>query len=374
MSRTRLILGLMSGTSHDGTDAVIAKFTLGGGPSRPVPVFHAHTPHPAALRRDIRAAFNGATLDVCTLNFALGEAFARAAISCAIKAGIDMGRIAAIASHGQTICHVPRARGRPGSTLQIGEPSVIARRTLRPVISNFRGADIAAGGQGAPLVPFADWVMFHRAAPVAIHNLGGISNLTVVTPGLDDVYAFDTGAGNCLMDEAAQLYLHKPFDRGGAAARKGRPDAALLAALMRMPYLKARPPKSTGRELFNLPMAMKLLGRRRLAPQDMLSTLAHFTAQSLAQAYRQFVLPCHALDEIVFAGGGTSNSFLMQLIADALPELAISTTERYGIASEAREALCFCVLANETLSGRPSNLPRATGACQRVILGSLTLP
>ncbi len=373
MTGPRLILGLMSGTSHDGTDAVIAGFGSDGGAPR---LFHhAHMPHPAALRRSIAAAFDGSTRQICELNFAMGEAFAQAAIRCASEARVPMRDIAAIASHGQTICHVPRARGRAGSTLQIGEPAVIARRTLRPVVSNFRSADIAAGGQGAPLVPFADWVIFgggQRA--IAVHNIGGISNLTLVTPKLEDMIAFDTGAGNCLMDEASAAYLKKPCDRNGAVARRGRPDEALLRKLMSMPYLKTHPPKSTGRETFNLGAVDAMLGGRRLRPEDLLCTLAHFTARSIAEAYERFVFPVTRPAEIVFAGGGTENAYLMGLIQDAMGAVVIGTTERYGIPSAAREALCFAVLANETLSGRPSNVPAATGARERVVLGSITMP
>ena len=373
MTGPRLILGLMSGTSHDGTDAVIAGFGADGGAPR---LFHhSHIPHPAALRRTISEAFDGRTRQICELNFALGEAFAAAALRCASEAKVPMRDIAAIASHGQTICHVPHARGKAGSTLQIGEPAVIARRTSRPVVSNFRSADIAAGGQGAPLVPFADWVIFggtQRA--VAVHNIGGISNLTLVTPRLEDVIAFDTGAGNCLMDEAALAYLKKPCDRNGAAARRGKPDEALLRQLMAMPYLKAKPPKSTGRETFNLRAVSEMLGSRTLKPEDLLCTLAHFTAASIAEAYERFVFPVTRPSEVVFAGGGTENAFLMGLIQDAMGAVEIGTTERYGIPSAAREALCFAVLANETLSGRPSNVPSATGARERVVLGSITMP
>lgn len=363
----------MSGTSHDGTDAVIAGF--GGDGCAPRLFHHCHIPHPAALRRQIASAFEGGTRQICELNFSLGEAFASAAIKCATEAKVPMRDIAAIASHGQTICHVPPAKGRPGSTLQIGEPAVIARRTSRPVVSNFRAADIAAGGQGAPLVPYADWVIFGGGRRiVAVHNIGGISNLTLVTPRLEDVIAFDTGPGNCLMDETAMLYMKKPCDRNGAAARRGKLDEALLRRLMSMSYIKAKPPKSTGRETFNLRAVMALLGRRDIKPDDLICTLAHFTAASIADAYERFVFPSARPAEIVFAGGGTENVFLMGLIREAMPGVDIGTTERYGIPSAAREALCFAVLANETLSGRPSNVPSATGALQRVVLGSITMP
>lgn len=375
--RSRLILGLMSGTSHDGVDAVIARVGIGEKPSKPRLLHHCHIPYPASLRQSIHSAFDGGVRDVCRLNYTLGETFARASIRCADEAGIPIGRIAAIASHGQTICHIPPARGMAGATLQIGEPAIIARRTGRPVISNFRAADIAAGGHGAPLVPFADWVIFGREGrTIAMHNLGGISNLTLLAPRLDDVFAFDTGPGNCMIDEAARLYFNRPFDRGGAIARRGRPDEALIGKLMRMPYFRALPPKSTGRELFNLELVRAMTGRRKIRPEDIVCTLSHLTARTIVDAYERFVFPGHKVSEIVFAGGGTANAYLMGLVSELMgPKVKVhKTDERFGIPSGAREAMCFAVLANETLSGRPSNLPRATGAKERVLLGSLTLP
>lgn len=375
--RSRLILGLMSGTSHDGVDAVIARFGIGDNPARPRLLHHCHTPYPPALRQSIHNAFDGDTSLICRLNFTLGETFAQASIRCADEAGIPITKIAAIASHGQTVCHIPPVRGISGATLQIGEPAIIARRTGRPVISNFRSADIAVGGHGAPLVPYADWVVFGRKGrTIALHNLGGISNLTLLAPRLDDVFAFDTGPANCMIDEATQAYFRKSFDRGGAIARHGRPDETLLGKLMRLPYFKALPPKSTGRELFNLALASSMIGQRKIRPEDMVCTLTHLTARTIADAYQRFVFPSHKVTEIVFAGGGTANAYLMSLIRELMgPKIKVYTTdERYGIPSGAREALCFAVLANETLSGRPSNLPAATGARERVLLGSLTLP
>jgi anhydro-N-acetylmuramic acid kinase len=309
---------------------------------------------------------------LCRLNFELGEAFARAAIKCSQVAGVELGAIDAIASHGQTVCHVPPEGGRGGSTLQVGEAAVIAARTGVMVVSDFRAADMAQGGQGAPLVPFADYVMFRGRSTRAVQNIGGIANLTVVTPSLDDVAAFDTGPGNCLLDAAARALFGKPFDKGGAVARKGRPNQALLEALMAHAYFAKRPPKSTGVDVFPLALVDEKLKGRRIRPEDLMSTLAHLTVRSISIAYERYVFPSHRVGEVIVAGGGVRNVFLMELLTEALRPVPVRSIEEYGIPAGAKEAMSFAVLANETLSGSPSNVPSATGAREAVVLGKVT--
>lgn len=379
----RLIVGLMSGTSHDGVDAALVRLDPAGHLGRRVPgptlIHHHYKPYTKRMMLSVREAMHGApAAAMAELGFELGRFYARAVGECIKGAGIRAHGVHAVASHGQTIYHRPPSRGCMGATLQIGNASVIARETGLAVVSDFRSADVAAGGHGAPLVPFADCVLFASSSSArAVHNIGGISNLTIVPRGgmpLDDVLAFDTGPGNCLMDEAARMMLGRNCDRNGAAAGRGRCDAKALASMMRTAYLAKRPPKSTGRELFGTEFLKRHI--RRMRAEDALCTLAHFTARSIAQAYERHVLPSHDLREVVFSGGGTRNAFLMRLIREALTGLGLEviTSDELGVPSGAREAMSFAVLANETLSGRPSNVPSATGASAPVVLGSITLP
>lgn len=363
-----IVLGLMSGTSHDGADAALVGFGRGG----PRLIHHHYTKYTSALRKRVGEAPYTEALLIARLDYDLGEFFARAALDCMRAAGIGAAEVSAIASHGQTIAHIPPARGRTGATMQLGAAAVIAARTGLRVVSDFRAADIAAGGQGAPLVPFADRVMFGRLAPCAVHNIGGISNLTLIPEGRGDIMAFDTGPGNSLMDIAMMKYFGRPYDRGGRIARRGRPHEGILRELMSMPYLRKRPPKSTGWELFGPDLLRTALKGRRLKAEDVICTLAHFTARSIGQAYRKFVLPSHEIRRVIFSGGGTDNRFLMELIVRELEPLEVSLSDEFGVPSNAREAMSFAVLARETLRGRPSNVPSATGASKEVVLGSIT--
>ncbi|MDA8172170.1 MAG: anhydro-N-acetylmuramic acid kinase [Nitrospiraceae bacterium] len=394
----RIILGLMSGTSHDGVDAAIVKIRKNG---RVKLLFSASYPFPRDLGREIGAAPRATAGEICTLNFRLGHVFADAATACIETSGI---RPDAIASHGQTIFHIPPAadqsadqsagqpacrsdrKGRPGkseisgSTLQIGEPSVIAALTGVPVVAGFRPADMAAGGQGAPLVPFADHVIFGGRAVKAVQNIGGIANVTVVTPSIDDVIAFDTGPGNCLIDIATEMFFSRPMDRGGRIAAKGKPDEALLKNLLAVSYLKKAPPKSTGRELFGEAFLARVLkgaknkNKRSISAADVISTLTHFTALSIRDAYGRFILGRYPIEEVILTGGGAKNGFLVGLLRGLFSPLKVSLIEDYGIPGAAKEAMSFAILANETLCGRPSNVPGATGARRKAILGGIYLP
>lgn len=365
----------MSGTSHDGVDAAIIK--IGETGSWPELLFSASYPFPKALREEISAAPRAAADEVCRLNFRLARAFARAASSCIGASGI---RPDAIASHGQTIFHIPPRKGRPGSTLQIGEPSVIAGLTGIPVVAGFRPADMAAGGQGAPLVAFADHVIFRGKGTKAVQNIGGIANVTVVTPSIDNVIAFDTGPGNCLIDIAMRTLFGRPMDRGGRMAARGKPDRALLKRLLAASYLKKAPPKSTGRELFGEAFLARILEGAKVKKQkpsfaaDLISTLTHFTALSIRDAYRRFILGSYPVSEIILSGGGAKNVYLAGLLREVMSPISVNRIEDYGIPGAAKEAMSFAILANETLSGRPSNVPGATGAGRKAVLGGLYLP
>lgn len=373
-AKSRLILGLMSGTSHDGVDAAIAHIK-GFGPRSAVKLLYSsHYSYSRKFKEKIWNAFQGRTEDICRLNFELGEVFAQAAIKA-----IKDSRIGpqAIASHGQTIYHIPPERNTPGSTLQIGEPSVIAERTGLPVVAGFRGADMAQGGHGAPLVPFADYVLFRGKEVKGIQNIGGIANVTVVTPRIKDVIAFDTGPGNSLVDECIRLLYGKRMDRDGRIGRSGKVSEALLRKLLGHSYFRKRPPKSTGRELFGklfLCEAFRMLKGTGTPPEDIVCTLTVLTAFSIRDAYKKFILPRYPLKEIILTGGGARNRFLVGLLREAFRGIKISMIEEYGIPYHAKEALSFAILANETLSGRPSNIPKATGAKKDVVLGGIYRP
>ena len=374
-ARRRLIIGLMSGTSRDAVDAAAVSITGSGLDVQARLIHHQSIRYPRTLRRNLSLLDTLTTADICQMNVDVGEVFARAAIKCAQKANIPLKHFEAIASHGQTIWHIPpKGRGN-GSTMQIGEPAVIALRTGLPVVSCFRAADMAEGGHGAPLVPYADYILFKKMAPIAVHNLGGISNVTLITPELEGVRAFDTGPGNCLMDLVMQKYFKKPYDRAGATARRGKPDKALLRHLLAHPYFKKKPPKSTGLETFGTSMLKSVLpSGSKVKGEDLLATLAQFTAHSIASAYRSFILPDSTIGEVIFSGGGTKNTFLMRLLGEHLLPLKISMSDAYGIPAQAKEALAFAVLGAARLDGRKTSLPAVTGASKSLKLGSITMP
>lgn len=390
------VLGLMSGTSADGIDAALLELPgwpelgdggrwpkrVGGrwpGPTGRVPlgrvVEHVFTPFSPELRSAVLAAMRGETntSDLTQLHWWLGEALAEAARPLAASADL-------IASHGQTVQHHPRSdepRGwaRP-ATLQLGEAAVIAERTGKPVVADFRPADLAAGGQGAPLVPFADWALFGEPGMRrAVHNLGGISNLTYL-PGMEQpgVLAFDTGPGNCLLDEIAGL-AGQTCDEGGRLAATGRVHEETLAAWLAHPELQAPPPKATGREVWTV---ARLPQPAELSVPDLAATATAFTAQTVADAYGRWVTPL-GLDEIVVAGGGARNPVLMSALRAALSPIPVLTFEEVGWAARGftdatREAAAFAFLGYARAQGWTNTLPRATGARHAVSAGKYLLP
>jgi anhydro-N-acetylmuramic acid kinase len=375
-----IVIGLMSGTSADGTDVSIVE--LDGAPPdlRWRLRHHTTVPHPAELRAEILAApqpQTGTVDRLCRLNVMLGEQFAAAVFTGLTEAGLTTEAIDLIGSHGQTVWHAPD-EPLPG-TLQLGEAAIIAERTGIPVINNFRARDMAAGGQGAPLVPYIDLLMFGHADQFrAAQNIGGIGNVTFLPPfNRPDLspLAFDTGPGNVLLDEAAARITNGDwtYDHDGELAAEGHIDSALLAELLAQPYFQRKPPKSTGRELFNRAYAQAVWDRaaeRSLSPTDVIATLTAFTAHSIAQAYRDF-LP-HPPAEVIVSGGGAANPTLMTMLQQALAPAILRLSDDLGVSSPAKEALAFAILAYETWHRRPGNLPAATGAHRAVILGQIT--
>jgi len=376
------VIGLMSGTSADGVDAAAVDVSRRGAKLQAFTT----VPYAAALRRRVLAAFepDAKTEHVCLLNTALGEAFAAAALKLLTESGIDASSVDAVGSHGQTVRHLPAARRigpyRVRSTLQIGSPAVIAQRTHLPVVADFRAADVAAAGQGAPLVPFADHFLFaHKTRTRAVQNIGGIANVTFLPAGggLDEVVAFDTGPGNMILDQLVRLVTggRRTFDKDGRMARRGSVHERLLDEWLRHPFLRRRPPKTAGREQFGRAFAEKLrvaARRRRMSGADLLATATALTAGSIADAYRRF-LP-HKIDEVILCGGGAQNRVMVGMLRERLPDVTFTSTGDYGIDADAKEAVSFAVLAAATIRGTASNVPAATGARREVMLGSITPP
>lgn len=381
------VLGMMSGTSADGIDVTLAR--ISGAPPRISAKFerHHHIPFTAQLRGQILRLANGCTTttgEISALNFALGEEFAQAAITACKHWRVPIAKIGLIGSHGQTVFHqgvAVRRRGisQPASTLQIGEPSVIAARTGVATIADFRPADMAAGGQGAPLVPFVDYLMYRHATRgrVAL-NIGGIANVTVIPAGARprQVFAFDTGPGNMILDALVESITRgsRRYDQDARIALRGKMIPALLMRMMRHPYLQASPPKTAGREQFGLAYAGKILAwakRNRARPQDLVRTATLFTSLSIVAALRRFVFPRARVVELIVAGGGSRNPLMIGQLAAGLPGVQLIEAGQFGVPAEAKEAFAFAVLAYESYHGRANNLPSATGAGQRAILGKL---
>ncbi|MCD6304454.1 MAG: anhydro-N-acetylmuramic acid kinase [Planctomycetes bacterium] len=374
----------MSGTSCDGVDAAVVDVT--GRANVNVLAFKTY-PYAPSLRRRILDVCRSGAVDVallCRLDFVLGEVFAEAVIRLAEEANLPLRSIDLVGSHGQTVRHEPRRRriGRWAvrGTLQLGEPSVIAERTGITTVADFRPRDIAAGGQGAPLTPYVDYLLLaDRRRSRAVLNIGGIANVTYLPAacGPGDVVAFDTGPGNMVLDRLAELATggRMRFDRDGRLAAAGRLDEGLLRRLLRHPYFRRRPPKSTGREQFGWDYAEALrrdAQKRGLGDADILATATALTAESAARACRR-LLPGMP-QEVILAGGGAKNPTLVRMLAERLAPAAVYDCGRFGIDPDAREAVAFAVLAVETARGRCGNLPAATGASRGVVLGKIVPP
>jgi len=378
----------MSGTSLDGIDAVLAHVD-GTGRTLSVTVeAFIHQPYPAALRSlayEVSAGVPVAVHDLSQLNIRLAHAYAAAVHALLETAGRPVEALDLVGLHGQTVHHAPAptdcAEQTVTSTLQLGDPSTLATLLRVPVVGHFRQADMAMGGQGAPLVPYADWVLCTAADEArGLLNLGGIANLTVLPPaaGLADVQAFDTGPGNMVIDALAERLLGRPFDESGATAATGAIANGLLADLLTDPFFAQPPPRSTGRQAFGRAFVDALLSRAEamgiIAPADLLATATALTAASVYQAYVRFIRATQPLDTLWLSGGGVHNAFLVQKLADAFAPMPVRSVEVLGIDPDAKEALAFAVLAHETINGVPTNVPSATGASGPAVLGSVSRP
>ncbi len=379
-----LVAGIMSGTSADGIDVALAQIS-GRGFSLDVRTVAFHSlPYRESVRQEILAVTEAAlpAARVSQLHFLLGEAFGSAVVGACSRSGVRLADLDLIGSHGQTIYHQPDPTDCCGSavrsTLQIGEAALIARSTGAPVVSDFRPADLAAGGQGAPLVPFADYVLFRDpdVSRVAL-NIGGIANVTVIPAGAgpEEVSAFDTGPGNMVMDGLVGALTGgaERFDRDGRMAARGTVDEGLLGYLLDDPYFDLAPPKSTGRERFGVAFVERLL-RTGLAGETLVATATQLTARSVAGALEAFAPRVERIDELVVSGGGWRNPAIIGAIRSLLPAVRVRPSDDFGVEHAAKEAVAFAILAYETYHGRPSSLPSATGASGHAVLGKVALP
>jgi len=385
-AKTMTVAGIMSGTSADGIDVAVVRIAPGKLRPRVTLLAHEGFAFPAALRRAVLAAMNAAatsTAELARLNWRLGLAYAEA-VSATLtqhKVKLDL-----IGCHGQTLYHQPRAESYAGRrfacTWQLGEAAVIAAAIGVPVVSNFRPADLLAGGQGAPLVPLLDYVLFADAKRGRVlQNIGGIANLTAIPAGAaaDAVIAFDTGPGNMVIDWLAQELFNKKYDRNGNIAAQGAVLVPVLAEALRNPYFKQKPPRTAGREQFGRAYAAKFLvqcRRQSNHPEDALATATALTAETITRSYKTYIestMRGRGVDYIV-SGGGARNATLMAMLTAKLEPLGceMAASEEFGLPAEAKEAAAFALLAWQTWHRLPGNLPRATGAARPVILGQVT--
>ncbi len=383
--KKKLVIGLMSGTSADGIDAALVEVEGHGLKTKFHQLAFVAVPYPNGFKDFLLKNSDPQTAcldDIARLNFLIGELFAEAARRVVLKAGKRLSSIDLIGSHGQTVCHLPRPRRMFGkkitATIQLGDPTVIAKRTGVVTVGDFRIGDIAVGGSGAPLVPYVDYLLLRSARKNrAVLNLGGIANVTLLPRrcGLKDVWAFDTGPGNMVVDGLMKHFFGKPFDRDGLVARRGKILFPLLQWMANHPYLRLAPPKSTGREEFGEAFVRGVLrrakGKRR---EDIVATATEFTALSIYDGIVRFARRKLNVNELIVSGGGVHNSYLMEALQRYFRGISVKTVDHLGFSSDAKEAVCFALLANETVAGNPANVPGATGAKHPTVLGKICLP
>ena len=377
-----LAVGLMSGTSLDGVDTVLCEISGQDESTKVKQLYFKTYDIPESLRTKIRKCCSRELIPVdliCSLNFELGYLFADSVKSLCKDANVKLEDLSFIASHGQTIFHIPKPYDDyVPSTLQIGEAAIIANECKTKVISNFRVMDMAVGGEGAPLVPYSETLLYsEKNQAVALQNIGGIGNVTVLPKKGDTkkVIAFDTGPGNMMIDEAVRTFYGKKYDTDGYYARQGNLISSLAAELKEHPYFNLEIPKTTGREMFGEHFTKSILEKyHSCEPNDLIHTFTWFTAYSIAYHYKKYLISEYGLKKCIIGGGGAYNSYLLELIRNEIPEVTVMTQEEHGFSSEAKEALAFVILGNQTYHRSPSNVPSATGAKTSVILGQITYP
>ncbi len=381
LSQPRFVCGIMSGTSLDGIDVALVRISRSAGRYQVDPLaFDTFPMHEEARKLIKRAALDGArTSEISYLNFAIPRMYADATMQLCVSSGILLEAIEAIGMHGQTVWHEPNAtedtaHGQP-STLQLGSPAVLAALLGVPVVGDFRSADVALGGQGAPLVPIFDYEMIRETdADVVALNIGGIANITYMPASCakEAVRAFDTGPGNMLIDYAMEHFYGSKYDASGETAAKGTVADAMLHELMQIPFVSARPPKSTGRELFSRDMFESLVDKyKKLLPEDFVATLAEFTARSVVSNIELFA---GKRSKLIVSGGGAKNEYIMRRLKELLPMGNVLQSSEAGIDIDAKEAIAFAFLAYLRLAGVPANMTSVTGANREALLGGVFLP
>ncbi len=382
--KEKLVVGLMSGTSMDGIDSAFV-YIKNKGVNTEIDLIYFHTfPYPDRLRDElleISQPGHGTVDKICWLNFVVGEYFADAVLDICRLYQFDISQVDLIGSHGQTIHHLPDEISYYNkvnrSTMQIGEPAVIANRTGCITVANFRCADMALGGQGAPLVPYFDYLKFKsETSNRTILNIGGIANITILKKltTSDDVQAYDTGPGNMVINALMKKLYNQPYDENGAIALKGTISEQLLSILLQHQFLNKPIPRSTGREEFGSSFVEEILrtsNELKLKREDIISTVTELTARSIADSLKFSSLSIQEVDELIISGGGAHNQAIMQSISRHFYKSKILRTDDFNIPGDAKESICFAVLANETIYGNPTNLPSVTGATKPTVLGAI---
>ena len=382
--KTRLVCGVMSGTSADSIDVALCRISgaglpgAGADPARVELQGFYRYPIIPELQRVIRSILDRGVKEISDLNVLVGEAFANAILAAVENAGLSAEDIDIIGSHGQTVYHHSGQSGAMKSTFQVGDADIIATRTGIPVVSDFRTKDIALGGEGAPLTPYGDAVLYGTARKGRmILNLGGIANITVLDPDLGRIIGFDSGPANAPIDRLARIISNGSldFDVDGRFAKKGKVNGKLLERLFAEDtFLKLAPPKSSGTEVYGDAFIGKLIGYCSKVDEDLVSTVTEFVVQSIVMAIRDYVLPEYSPSELVVAGGGSKNLEILRRLSESLAPIRVLSSDDCGVSASAREAMAFAILANDALFGLPTSLPNVTGASRSACLGKFSFP
>ncbi len=376
----RMIIGLMSGTSMDGIDTALVRINGSGFDTRIELVDYASYPYESRIRFALQEINTLSATKLSDLNFVVGEAFSDATISIIEKAGLTPDEIDLVGSHGQTVYHNPPSKESEfSSTLQIGEADVIAEKTGITTIAEFRTRDMALGGEGAPLVPYVDYLLFRETGKVKIAlNIGGIANSTLVTSDLNDVFAYDSGPGNMLIDDVVRIHTHgkENFDDNGKLSSGGEVEYKILYHLLNNDYYKVQPPKTTGRERYGREEAeklYKLVENKSINLNVLISTLVQFTVDTIYNSYEDFIFSKWKIDEVILSGGGAFNSVIVERLKEKLNPIPLTISDQYSIPPDSKEAIAFAILANESIFTNYSNLPNVTGARSGAPLGKISI-
>ena len=377
----------MSGTSVDGVDVVLTEISGSGDKTIINQLGFITFPFPKGMRKLIlnnAELMGGNVTDICKLNFLIARVYVDGIKLLCKKISFSQNKIDLIGSHGQTIHHLPKKEKMFGyntnSTLQIGDPSVIAKLAGVLTIGDFRVGDIALNGEGAPLIPYFDYIIFHSSKKNrALLNIGGISNITILRKQakVENVIAFDTGPGNMLIDLLSKKLFNKNYDKDGKIAKRGKVNPQLFDYLKQLDnFIEKKPPKSTGREYYGKEFVSQITNKFNMLPdQDIIRTATLFTAYAVHRNYEKFISKKTKIDELILSGGGARNPILVSDLKYYFGKsVDIKNVESFGVSSDAKEAICFAVLANETISGKETNIPRVTGARRKTILGKICLP